>query len=245
MPGSKRSISGGRSMPDILEVEGLHTYYGTTHILHGVTFSIAQGQVAALLGRNGMGKTTVVRSIWGVVPPREGIVRFKDSIISGLKLYQIAHAGIGVVPQGKLIFPSLTVKENLTMAARKGSWTLQRVHGLFPILAQRSNLRGHLLSGGEQQMLSIARALMTNPQLLLMDEPSEGLAPMVVWQIADAIRQMNREGLSILLVEQHFRMAMDVAEYVFILSKGQIVYHSTPGALEENQEIKMKHLAVA
>jgi branched-chain amino acid transport system ATP-binding protein len=229
----------------ILEVLDIHTYYGSTHILYGVSLSIEEGKVIALLGRNGMGKTTVVRSVWGSVPPTSGLIRFRGETISGLKLYQVAQAGIGVVPQGRHIFPSLSVKENLTMAARKGRWTLERVYSLFPILAQRSGLKGTLLSGGEQQMLCVARALMTNPDLLLMDEPSEGLAPMIVWQIADVIRDLNQEGLSILLVEQNLAMAMDVASYAYILSKGQIVYESLPEELEANPEVKEKHLAVA
>jgi branched-chain amino acid transport system ATP-binding protein len=229
----------------ILEVIDIHTYYGETHILYGVSLSIEEGQVVALLGRNGMGKTTVVRSVWGAVPPEKGSVHFKGEEISGLKLYQIAQGGIGVVPQGRQIFPSLSVIENLTMAAKRGRWTLERVYSLFPILAQRSNLKGNLLSGGEQQMLSIARTLMTNPELLLMDEPSEGLAPMVVRQIGKVIRELNQEGLPILLVEQNLGMAMELAGYVYILNKGQIVYESLPEDLEAKPEVKEKYLAVA
>lgn len=232
-------------MPKILEVHELHTYYGETHVLYGVSFSIEEGRVVALLGRNGMGKTTLVHSIWGAVTPRKGMVHFKGERIDGLKLYQIAQKGIGVVPQGKQIFPSLSVKENLTMAANKGMWTLERVYALFPILARRSTIRGTLLSGGEQQMLSIARALMTNPKLLLMDEPSEGLAPLVVWQIGDVIKEVNLEGLSILLVEQNLGMAMEVAAYAYILSKGKIVHESSVDDLEANPQAKEKYLAVA
>ncbi len=232
-------------MSKILKVVDIHTYYGETHILYGVSLSIEDGQVVALLGRNGMGKTTVVRSVWGVVPPENGSVHFKGEKISGLKLYQIAQAGVVAVPQGRQIFPSLNVKENLTMAARKGRWTLDRVYSLFPILAKRTNLKGNLLSGGEQQMLSIARALMTNPELLLMDEPSEGLAPMIVRQIGDVTRELNQEGLSILLVEQNLGMAMELAGYVYILNKGQIVYESLPEDLEANPEAKEKYLALA
>jgi branched-chain amino acid transport system ATP-binding protein len=232
-------------MPKILEVHELHTYYGETHVLYGVSFFIEEGRVVALLGRNGMGKTTLVHSVWGAVKPREGLVRFKGERVDGLKLYQIARRGIGVVPQGKQIFPSLSVRENLTMAAKKGMWTLERVYALFPILARRSAIRGTLLSGGEQQMLSIARALMTNPRLLLMDEPSEGLAPLVVWQIGDVIKEVNLEGLSILLVEQNLGMAMEVADYTYILSKGKIVHESSVDDLEANPQVKEKYLAVA
>jgi branched-chain amino acid transport system ATP-binding protein len=232
-------------MSKILEVVNIHSFYGETHILYGVSLALEAGGIVALLGRNGMGKTTVVRSIWGVVTPKRGLVTFKDKTISGLKLYQIAQAGIGVVPQGKHIFPSLSVKENLTMAARKGKWTLERVYALFPILSSRSRVKGTLLSGGEQQMLSIARSLMTNPEVLLMDEPSEGLAPMVVSHIGDVIGELHQENLSILLVEQNLPMALKLADYVYILSKGQIVYESTPKDLEADPKIKEKFLAVA
>lgn len=233
------------TVSNILEVVDIHTYYGETHILHGVSLSIEEGKVVALLGRNGMGKTTVVRSVWGAVPPASGTVRFKGDDICGLKLYQIAQAGVGVVPQGKQIFPSLSVMENLTMAARNGKWNLERVYSLFPILSKRSRLKGTLLSGGEQQMLSIARALMTNPDLLLMDEPSEGLAPLIIRQISEVIRELNQEGLSILLVEQNLGMAMDVATYVYLLNKGQIIYESLPEELKANPEVKEKYLGVA
>jgi len=232
-------------MNKILEVVDIHSYYGETHILYGVSLALEEGGIAALLGRNGMGKTTVVRSVWGVVTPKRGLVTFKGKTISGLKLYQIAQAGIGVVPQGRQIFASLSVKENLTMAARKGKWTLERVYALFPILSSRSRVKGTLLSGGEQQMLSIARSLMTNPEVLLMDEPSEGLAPMVVSHIGDVIGELHQEKLSILLVEQNLPMALKLADYVYILSKGQIVYESTPKDLEADPKIKEKHLAVA
>jgi len=232
-------------MSKILEVVDIHSYYRETHILYGVSLALEEGGIVALLGRNGMGKTTVVRSVWGVVTPKRGLVTFKGKTISGLKLYQIAQAGVGVVPQGKHIFPSLSVKENLTMAARKGKWTLERVYALFPILSSRSRVKGTLLSGGEQQMLSIARSLMTNPEVLLMDEPSEGLAPMVVSHIGDVIGELHQENLSILLVEQNLPMALKLADYVYILSKGQIVYESTPKDLEADPKIKEKFLAVA
>jgi branched-chain amino acid transport system ATP-binding protein len=232
-------------MPGILEVQELHSFYGETHVLYGVTFFVEQGRVVTLLGRNGMGKTTLVHSVWGAVKPRKGTVQFQGERIDGLKLYQIVRKGIGVVPQGKQIFPSLSVKENLTMAANKGRWTLERVYALFPILARRSAIRGTLLSGGEQQMLSIARTLMTNPKLLLMDEPSEGLAPLVVWHIGDVIKEVNQEGLSILLVEQNLGMAMEVAEYAYILNKGRIVHESSVEDLEANPLVKEKYLAVA
>ncbi|MFH1124271.1 MAG: ABC transporter ATP-binding protein [Pseudomonadota bacterium] len=232
-------------MSKILEVLDVHSYYGETHILYGVSLALEEGGIVALLGRNGMGKTTLVRSVWGVVTPKKGLVTFKGKQINGLKLYQIAQAGIGVVPQGKHIFPSLSVKENLTMAAKKGKWTLERVYSLFPILSSRSRVKGTLLSGGEQQMLSIARALMTNPEVLLMDEPSEGLAPMVVSHIGGVIGELHQEKLSILLVEQNLAMALRLADYAYILSKGQIVHESTPKDLLANPKVKEKYLAVS
>ena len=230
----------------MLSLNDIHTYYGESYVLHGVSLSINQGTVVALLGRNGMGKTTTIRSIIGFTPPRSGIVRFKDKDITHKKPYLIAKMGIGLIPQGRNIFPSLSVKENLTMAARsKGSqneWTLDKVYSQFPILKERSNLKGTLLSGGEQQMLAIGRGLMTNPDLLLMDEPSEGLAPSVVREIGSIIAQLKNEGLSILLVEQNLQMALGVSDYVFIISKGKIEYDATPQQLENNEKIKAKFL---
>ncbi|MBE9521755.1 MAG: ABC transporter ATP-binding protein [Anaerolineales bacterium] len=230
----------------MLELLDIHTYYGESHVLHGISMTVQQGSVVALLGRNGMGKTTTIRSIIGFTPPREGQIRFKKRDITKLKPYHIAKMGIGLVPQGRNIFPSLSVKENLTMAARQGSkngeWSLDRVYAQFPILKERSKLKGNLLSGGEQQMLAVGRALMINPDLLLMDEPSEGLAPLVVHDIGFIIVRLKKEGLSILLVEQNLPMGLGVSDYAFIISKGKIVYESSPNELEENEEIKVKYL---
>ncbi len=230
----------------MLSLNNIHTYYGESYVLHGVSLSINQGTVVALLGRNGMGKTTTIRSIIGFTPPRSGGVRFRDKDITHQKPYLIAKMGIGLIPQGRNIFPSLSVKENLTMAARsKGNqdeWTLDKVYSQFPILEERSNLRGTLLSGGEQQMLAIGRGLMTNPDLLLMDEPSEGLAPSLVHEIGSIITQLKNEGLSILLVEQNLPMALGVSDYVFIISKGKIEYEATPQQLGNNEKIKVKFL---
>ena len=231
----------------MLELLDIHTYYGESHVLHGISMTVQQGSVVALLGRNGMGKTTTIRSIIGFTPPREGQIRFKKREITKLKPYHIAKMGIGLVPQGRNIFPSLSVKENLTMAARQGrqkngGWSLDRVYAQFPILKERSKLKGKLLSGGEQQMLAVGRALMTNPDLLLMDEPSEGLAPLVVHDIGFIIVRLKKEGLSILLVEQNLPMGLGVSDYVLIISKGQIVYESSPAQLRENEEVKVKYL---
>ena len=231
----------------MLEVADIHTYYGESHVLHGVSLNVKQGNTVALLGRNGMGKTTVARSIIGLTPPRRGIVRFKGQKINILEPYQIAQMGVALVPQGRAIFSSLSVKENLTIAARNSgkaeAWTLDRVYSLFPILEARANIYGNLLSGGEQQMLSIGRALMTNPDLLLLDEPSEGLAPLVIQEISRVIKQL-KGSLSVLLAEQNLPMALNLADYVYVISKGTVVYQSTPQELRDNEEIKSKHLGV-
>jgi branched-chain amino acid transport system ATP-binding protein len=230
----------------MLELVDVHTYYGESYVLQGISLTVKEGSVAALLGRNGMGKTTTIRSIIGFTPPRRGILRFKGKDITNLRPYQIAQMGIGLVPQGRHIFPSLSVKENLTMAARTGGgnqgWSLDRVYSYFPILRERSNLKGNLLSGGEQQMLAIGRALMTNPDLLLMDEPSEGLAPLMVLKIGQIIGQLKESGFSILLVEQNYPMALRIADYAYIISKGVIVHESTIEELRKDEEIRVKYL---
>jgi branched-chain amino acid transport system ATP-binding protein len=230
----------------MLELIDVHTYYGESYILQGITMEVKRGSVAVLLGRNGMGKTTTIRSIVGFTPPRRGSIRLNGIDITSLRSYQIAQMGIGLIPQGRHIFPSLSVKENLTMAARltRGNqgWTLDTVYSHFPILRERCNLGGNLLSGGEQQMLAIARALMTNPDLLLMDEPSEGLAPIIVSKIGRIISQLKEDGFSILLVEQNYPMALKVADYAYIISKGVIVHESTIEELRKDEEIRVKYL---
>ncbi|MAF85565.1 MAG: ABC transporter ATP-binding protein [Dehalococcoidales bacterium] len=232
----------------MLEINDVHTHYGDAHVLHGISLDVEEGYTTTILGRNGMGKTTTIRSIIGLTPPRRGSVRFKGREITNLQPHQIARLGIGLVAQGRHIFPSLSVKENLSVAARSrgktGDWSLGRVYSLFPILKERANLKGNLLSGGEQQMLNIGRALMTNPQLLLMDEPSEGLAPLIIKEIEHVITELKREGLSILLAEQNLRLGLSMADYVYILDRGRIVYESVPEELENNEEIKAKYLGV-
>ena len=233
----------------MLELFDIHTYYGESYVLCGVSLKIPEGSVVALLGRNGMGKTTAIRSIIGFTPPRRGRVMYGEKDITALPPEKIAKLGIGLVPQGRYIFPSLSVTENLTMAARGAgkadSWSLEEVYSLFPILKERSGCRGTLLSGGEQQMLAIGRALMTNPRLILMDEPSEGLAPLIVKEVGKIIYQLKRKGFSILLVEQNLPMALKVADYLYILSNGKIVYESTPDQLRANDEVKAKYIGVA
>ena len=204
--------------------------------------------MVALLGRNGMGKTTTVQSIVGFTPPRRGEIWFKDQDVSRMPSHRIARMGMGLVPQGRRIFSSLSVKENLTIAERLGkresNWTLEAVYSLFPVLEERADNRGNMLSGGEQQMLCLGRALMTNPDFLVMDEPSEGLAPLIVAEVGTIIRKLKAEGLSILLTEQNLHLALAVSDYVYIISKGKIVYGSTPEELRKDEEAQHVHLAV-
>jgi len=228
----------------MLELTNVHTYYGEVPILHGISLEVKAGTVVALLGRNGMGKTTTVRSIIGFTPPRSGMVRFQGSEIQGLPPYKICQMGLALVPQGRGIFPSLSVEENLFIGARGKGWSLEKAYSFFPILTMRAKHKGNLLSGGEQQMLCIARALLTNPNLVLMDEPSEGLAPLIIRQIAEIILQLKEGGVSILLVEQNLPMALKVSGYVYLVSKGEIVYRSTPDELKNSKETQVKYLAV-
>ena len=232
----------------MIELRDIHTWYGDSYVLQGVSLQVKDATCVALLGRNGMGKTTTIRSIMGLTPPRRGAIVLNGRNIVGLPPFRIARLGIGLVPQGRMIFPSLSVTENLKMAARTGDkedpWTLEKVFTLFPKLKERSKNKGNLLSGGEQQMLTIARALMTNPDLILLDEPSEGLAPIVVQEVFRVVEQLKASGHSILLVEQDFGMAMEVADYVYIMSKGSIVYESTPDELMDNESIKSRYLGV-
>lgn len=234
-------------MSKILEIDKINTYYFASHVLWDLSLDIEKGTVVSLLGRNGMGKTTIMRSIMGLTKAREGSIKFNGQEIRGADAHKIAKMGIGYVPQGRGIFPSLSVKENLTVCARgqdkKNAWTLDRVYELFPILKERQNLYGNLLSGGEQQMLAIARALMTNPDLLLMDEPSEGVAPMVIKQIGDVITEIKQD-LTVFLAEQNFNMAVGVADHVYIVSKGEIVYSGLPSELKADEETKTKFLGV-
>jgi branched-chain amino acid transport system ATP-binding protein len=232
----------------LIEVKDIHTWYGDSYVLQGASLEVQDASIVTLLGRNGMGKTTTIRSIMGLTPPRKGSILYNGREIVGLQPHRIARLGIGLVPQGRMVFPSLSVTENLKMAARTGDkkdpWTVDKVFSLFPKLAERRKNRGNLLSGGEQQMLTIARALMTNPDLMLFDEPSEGLAPVVVDEVFRVIQELKAAGQSILLVEQDFGMAMSVADYAYIMSKGTIVYESTPDKLIDNESVKSMYLGV-
>ena len=233
----------------MLEVHDVHTYYGESHVLQGVSLGVARGEIVSILGRNGMGKTTLIRSVIGFMPLRRGRVRFKGEDITHAPAFRAVARGMGLVPQGRRIFPSLTVLENLQVA-RGGEgrgavrWSLQRVLELFPRLRERGGNRANKLSGGEQQMLAIGRALMTNPELLLMDEPTEGLAPLLVREVGHTIGELKREGLSILLVEQNLPLALSVADRVHILSRGQIVHSGAPAELAENHEVQSRYLGL-
>jgi branched-chain amino acid transport system ATP-binding protein len=230
----------------VLDVSGLHTYYGESHVLQGVSLTVGAREVVAILGRNGMGKTTLMRSIIGFTAPRHGTVRFKGEDITGRPSFRMVALGVALVPQGRRVFPSLSVRENLEVAYRgAGAWDRERVYRVFPRLRERERNRANKLSGGEQQMLAIGRALMSNPALLLMDEPTEGLAPLLVREVGRVIGELRREGLSILLVEQNLPLALSVADRVHILSRGQIVHSATPTELMASEEIKSRHLGVA
>jgi branched-chain amino acid transport system ATP-binding protein len=229
-----------------LEVEGVHTYYGESHVLQGISLRVNAGEVLAILGRNGMGKTTLIRTIVGFTPAREGRVRYKDTEVTRLSSFRMVELGMALVPQGRRVFPSLSVRENLEVARRgAGRWSLEQVYALFPRLRERAANRANKLSGGEQQMLAIGRALMSNPDLLLMDEPTEGLAPLLVREVGRVIAELKRSGLSILLVEQNLALALSVADRVHVLSRGQIVYTGTSAELMGNDDVKTRYLGVA
>jgi branched-chain amino acid transport system ATP-binding protein len=229
----------------MLRVEEINTYYGDSYVLQGISLHVPRGSVVALLGRNGMGKTTLIRSIIGFTPPKTGKVLFKGVDVTRVPSYRIASMGMGLVPQGRWIFPSLTVKENLLIGAQKtGEWGLEEIYSLFPRLKERAKHWGNKLSGGEQQMLAVARALMTNPDLLLMDEPTEGLAPLLVQSVADVILRLKEKGYTILLVEQNLPMALKVGDVTHVLSRGRIVYSSAPQELWQNEEVKSRYLGL-
>jgi branched-chain amino acid transport system ATP-binding protein len=231
----------------MLKIVDIHTYYGDSYVLQGVSLEVAKGSVVALLGRNGVGKTTLIRSIVGFTPARRGAILFNGRDITRMDSYKIIKLGMSLVPQGRRVFPSLTVKENLAIAERCSDaqrWDFTKIYSLFPRLEERHDQRASTLSGGEQQMLAIARALISNPLFILMDEPTEGLAPVLVREVGDAILKMKEAGLSIFLVEQNLAFARKFADSVHLMSKGLIVYSSTPEQLWEDQEAKHRYLGV-
>jgi branched-chain amino acid transport system ATP-binding protein len=231
----------------ILEVEDIHTFYGDAYVLQGLSLKLEQGQILGLLGRNGVGKTTLVNSIVGFNPPRRGRILFKGTDISQVSSFETIRSGMGLVPQGRRVFPSLSVEENLMVAARgfdRHRWNIARVYALFPRLQERHSQRAKTLSGGEQQMLAIGRGLMTNPDCLIMDEPSEGLAPIIIQGVWEAIGKLKQEGLSILLVEQNASLALKLVDYVHVMSKGQVVYSARPEELWANDQVKSSYLGI-
>jgi len=232
-------------MTAALSAEGLHTFYGKSHILHGVSLDAGEGKVTALLGRNGAGKTTTLRSLMGLTAPRQGHVKIFDTDTTGWPPFRVAELGVGYVPEGRKIFPNLTVDENLMVPLeRPGPWTPASVYKLFPRLAERRGNRGRQLSGGEQEMLSIARALLLNPRLLILDEPSQGLAPMVVREVFRIVARMRDEGISVLLVEQNVRAAVEVADRAYVLDDGRVVYAGAAAEFAKDEE-RVKELAGA
>jgi branched-chain amino acid transport system ATP-binding protein len=229
----------------ILQVEEIHTYYGLVHMLHGVSLNVKEGEFVGLLGRNGAGKSTTIKSIIGLVPPRSGAVRFKGKEITGQPPYLIARHGIAYVPGTRGIFSQLTTLENLNMVRnRQSRWTLEDVLQRFPKLEELKYRRGRFLSGGEQQMVAIGRALVTGPELLLFDEPSQGLAPMVIDSVIDMLKALKRERVSMLLVEQNVEMALELVDRVLILDQGRIVYEGKPNELRQNTEIQTAYLGL-
>ena len=231
----------------ILEVQDIHTYYGDAYVLQGLSLRLEQGQILGLLGRNGVGKSTLVNSIVGFNPPRRGRIIFKGADITRISSFETVRSGMGLVPQGRRVFPTLSVEENLLVAERNADrhgWNLARVYALFPRLSERRRQRAKTLSGGEQQMLAIGRGLMTNPDCLIMDEPSEGLAPIIIQGVWEAIGKLKEEGLSILLVEQNANLALKLVDFVHVMSKGQVVYSALPQELRGNDEIKSRYLGI-
>jgi branched-chain amino acid transport system ATP-binding protein len=232
-----------------LDLNSINTYYGRSHILFDVSLSIEKGEVVSLIGRNGAGKSTTFRSIIGLTPPQTGEVIFKGERISGLRAFRICRKGVGFVPEDRRCFPDLTVRDNLEVAARReketdSPWSVERIYALFPRLQERERNLGSQLSGGEQQMLTIARTLMTNPEVLLLDEPSEGLAPLVVALLADMILRIRKEGVTVLLAEQNLHFCAKVSDRGYVIDKGSVKYVGTMSDLLTNEEVKEKYLAV-
>jgi len=233
----------------LLEASGIHAYYGASHVLHGVDLVVHRGETIGLMGRNGMGKTTLIRSMLGLLPPRGGTVRVRGKTMTGTPPHAIARAGIAYVPEGRGVFPNLSVRENLVMAARPGpegrrDWTYERVLATFPKLAERMHHGGQQLSGGEQQMLTIGRALLTNPDLLILDEATEGLAPLVAREIWAILAQLRESGMSAVIVDKNFAAVSAVADRIMVLVKGSVAFSGNAGALQRNPDLLQRHLGI-
>jgi len=228
-----------------LEIHGLHTFYGKSHILHDVSLIAAEGKITTLLGRNGAGKTTTLRSVMGLTPPRRGNITVLGSDVTNWPPFRIAAKGVGYVPEGRRIFPNLTVEDNLRVPiTRPGPWTAARIYELFPRLGERKTNLGRQLSGGEQEMLAVSRALLLNPQVLILDEPSQGLAPLIVKEVFKLVERMRAEGLSVFLVEQNVRMSLEIADYAYVLDNGEIIYEGPARELAKD-EARVQSLAGA
>lgn len=232
----------------MLEVEGIHTFYGLSHILFGVSLNVQPGEVVCLLGRNGAGKTTTMKSIIGITPPKQGNIRFKGDEIVGIEPYLLTRKGIGYIPDDRRIFADLTVGENLEIGERKPregqGWSRKKIYEIFPALETIESRRGGCLSGGEQKMLAIARALMGNPEFILLDEPFEGLAPLLVHALEGQIKKLREIGLTVLLAEQHVRSTLRISDRGYIIDNGQIRYHGSIEELRDNEEVRKKYLLV-
>lgn len=240
--GAGRSV--GHAHSPLLMMRNVHTYYGDSHILQGISLASDAGRITCLLGRNGAGKTTTVRTIMGFTPPRAGVITFAGREITRGAPHRTARAGIALVPQGRGIFPDLTVRQHLALAYRPGGWTPDRVGRRFPILSERAGQPGGLLSGGEQQMLAIGRALVMGPRLVIMDEPTEGLAPLFVARVREILQDMRREGIGILLVEQNLPLALAVADRIYVLNKGRVVFEGTADQLRADPGSRQQYLGV-
>jgi branched-chain amino acid transport system ATP-binding protein len=231
----------------MLEVEELHAYYGKSHVLHGVSFNVQPGEIVALLGRNGVGRSTSIRAIMGLVSAR-GSVRFRNRQILGLKAHEVSRRGIGYVPEDRAIFPDLTVRQNLAlgMKSRKesGRWKMEDMFALFPQLRQRADAPGGVLSGGEQQMLTLCRTLMGDPDLLMIDEPTEGLAPRTVAQVSEFLVEMKKRAISVLLVEQKLTISLQISQRLYVMGHGRVVFHGTPEELRDNESVRKEWLEV-
>lgn len=237
----------------LLEVRDLNTFYGTSHVLQGISLDVSEGELVALLGRNGMGKSTTLKSIMGLVKPKSGSVAFQGKNITGYPSYKTARVGLGYVPEDRRIFPNLSVVDNLLLGVKGGkirnpddpnTWTVDRIFRHFPILETRANQKGKFLSGGEQQMLTIGRSLMGNPDLLMVDEPTEGLAPLMVKEVRDVLAEINKAGVSILLVEHNLKVAMSLANRLYLMGKAHVGFTGTVEELKANPEVRAKYLEV-